>query len=86
MLLKDKVALVTGGGQGIGEAVAKCYAREGAKVVVVDYNEETAIKVANDIKNSGGEAVAFKADVTKAEEVKAMVSFTLNTYGKLMEN
>ena len=83
MLLKDKVALVTGGGQGIGEAVAKCYAREGAKVVVVDYNEETANKVANDIKSEGGEAVAFKADVTKANEVEAMVKFTLDTYGKL---
>lgn len=83
MLLKDKVALVTGGGQGIGEAVAKCYAREGAKVVVVDYNEETANKVAQDIKNAGGEAVAFKADVTDANQVAAMVDFAVRTYGKL---
>ena len=83
MLLKDKVALVTGGGQGIGEAVAKCYAKEGAKVVVVDYNEETARKVAEEIKNNGGEAVSFKADVTKADEVAAMVKFAVDTYGKL---
>lgn len=83
MLLKDKVALVTGGGQGIGEAIAKCYAREGAKVVVVDYNEETAKRVANEIKNSGGDAVAFKADVTKASDVAAMVKFAVDTYGKL---
>lgn len=83
MLLKDKVALVTGGGQGIGEAIAKCYAREGAKVVVADYNEETAKKVANDIKNAGGEAVAFKADVTKASDVAAMVKFAVDTYGRL---
>ncbi len=83
MLLKDKVALVTGGGQGIGEAVAKCYANEGAKVVVVDYNEETAKKVAKDIVDNGGEAVAFKADVTKYEDVVRMINFTINTYGKL---
>ena len=83
MLLKDKVALVTGGGQGIGEAIAKAYAKEGAKVVVVDVNYETASKVASDINNTGGEAIPFKADVTKSSEVKAMVDFTLKNYGKL---
>lgn len=83
MLLENKVALVTGGGQGIGEAVAKCYAKAGAKVVVVDYNEVTANKVADEINATGGNAVAFKADVTKEDEVKAMVKFTLDRYGKL---
>ena len=83
MLLNNKVALVTGAGQGIGEAVAKCYAKEGAKVVVVDINEETAKNVVLDIKNTGGDAVAFQADVTKWEEVKAMVKFAVDTYGKL---
>ena len=83
MLLENKVALVTGGGQGIGEAVAKCYAKAGAKVVVVDYNEVTANKIADEINATGGNAVAFKADVTKEDEVKAMVKFTLDTYGKL---
>lgn len=83
MLLENKVALVTGGGQGIGEAVAKCYSKSGAKVVVVDYNEVTANKVADEINASGGDAVAFKADVTKEDEVKAMIKFTLDKYGKL---
>ncbi len=83
MLLKDKVALVTGGGQGIGEAVCKCYAKEGAKVVVVDYNPETAQKVAKEICASGGDAVSFVADVTKKEEIEAMVKFTIDTYGRL---
>ena len=83
MLLKDKVALVTGGGQGIGEAVAKVYAQEGAKVVVVDVNYDSASKVANEIKNFGGEALAFKTDVTKEDDVKAMLDFTIKNYGKL---
>ncbi len=83
MLLENKVALVTGAGQGIGEAIAKVYAKNGAKVVVVDYNETTAKKVATEINASGGEATAFIADVTKPEEVAAMVKFTLDTYGKL---
>ena len=83
MLLENKVALVTGAGQGIGEAIAKCYAKNGAKVVVVDFNPETAQKVASEIKASGGIAEPFIADVTKPEEVKAMVKFTLDTYGKL---
>ncbi len=83
MLLKDKVALVTGGGQGIGEAIAKAYAKEGAKVVVVDVNHDTAEKVAQEIKNNGGEALAFEADVTKSSDVKAMVEFTIKNYGKL---
>lgn len=83
MLLKDKVALVTGGGQGIGKGVALCYAREGAKVIVVDFNEETGKQVVNEIKSKGGEAEFFKADVTKKNEVSAMVNFALSTYGKL---
>ncbi len=83
MLLKDKVALVTGGGQGIGEAVCKCYAKEGAKVVVVDINYDNATEVAESIKKEGGEATPFYADVTKEEDVKKMVEFTVNTYGKL---
>ena len=83
MLLENKVALVTGAGQGIGEAIAKVYAKNGAKVVVVDYNETTAKKVATEINESGGKATAFIADVTKPEEVAAMVKFTLDTYGKL---
>ncbi len=83
MLLKDKVALVTGGGQGIGEAIAKVYAKEGAKVVVADINYEMALNVANEINNNGGEALAFKADVTNNSEVKKMVEFTLDNFGKL---
>lgn len=83
MLLKDKVALVTGAGQGIGAAVAKTYAKEGAKVVVVDIEEETAKQVVKEIEQNGGEASYIIADVTKSEDVKKMVQFTIDTYGKL---
>ena len=83
MILKNKVALVTGGGQGIGEAIAKTYAKEGAKVIVADINYLNANKVATEINHQGGEAYAFKADVTKVEDVKAMIQFTINHFGKL---
>jgi len=82
-MLEDKVALVTGAGQGIGKGIAKCYAKQGAKVVVVDYNEERGKETVDEIKASSGEAAYFKADVTKEEEVKAMVQFAIDTYGKL---
>lgn len=83
MLLKDKVALVTGAGQGIGKSIAECYAKEGAKVVVVDYNLELAKETSLEINNNGGISTYFKADVTKEDEVVSMIDYTINTYGKL---
>ncbi|NJN67494.1 MAG: 3-oxoacyl-ACP reductase FabG [Chloroflexaceae bacterium] len=83
MRLKDKVAIVTGGGQGIGEATAKLFAREGAKVVVADMNEETAGKVAGEIQSSGGEALAVKVNVADAASVDAMVKATTDWAGRI---
>ncbi len=83
MILKDKVALVTGGAQGIGKSIAICYAKQGAKVVIADYNEDLAKQAAEEIINNGGIASYIKADVTKEEDIKAMVKFTIDTYGKL---
>lgn len=83
MLLKDKVALVTGGGQGIGASIAKVYAEEGAKVVVADINLENATKVAQEIIEKGGDAIPIKADVTKQDDVKKMIEFTINNYKRL---
>ncbi|KAF0118600.1 MAG: dehydrogenase of unknown specificity short-chain alcohol dehydrogenase like protein, partial [bacterium] len=62
MRVKDKVAVVTGSGRGIGEATVRRLSEEGAKVVITDINEENAIKVANEIKAKGGQAIGVKSD------------------------
>jgi NAD(P)-dependent dehydrogenase (short-subunit alcohol dehydrogenase family) len=82
-LLENKIALVTGGGSGIGKATALAYAREGAKVVVSGRNVENLAETVREIREAGGEAVFFKVDVARADEVKAMVEFTVETYGSL---
>ena len=65
MFLKDKVAIVTGAGQGIGAAIAQAYAQEGAKVAVVDMNAEAADAVAADIRLAGCEACGFACNVAE---------------------
>ncbi|MFB7140728.1 SDR family NAD(P)-dependent oxidoreductase [Gottfriedia sp. NPDC056225] len=83
MLLKDKVAVITGGASGIGKATALKYTKEGAKVVVADFNEAGAIETVEQIKALGGEAVAFKVDTTNFAEVESLVDFTVKTYGTI---
>ena len=65
-ILNNKVAIVSGAGSGIGRAIAITYAAEGAKVVVADINEEHANETVSLIKDHGGEAIAIKADSSKA--------------------
>ncbi len=83
MRLKDKVAIVTGGGVGIGKAYAHGLAQEGAKVVVADIQEAEAQKVAADIRTAGGEAIAVSVDVTLPEKTQAMAAAALKTYGRI---
>ncbi|MGH7965744.1 MAG: SDR family NAD(P)-dependent oxidoreductase, partial [Candidatus Binatia bacterium] len=78
-----KVALVTGGGSGIGQATALAFAREGAKVVISDIVVAGGEETVQMIKAAGGEAVFVKTDVAKAADVAAMVRQTVETYGRL---
>lgn len=79
----NKVALVTGGASGIGEACALTFAREGAKVAVSDLNAELGEKVVTTIKKNGGEAIFLKVDVSDAQAVEKMIADTVSAFGKL---
>ncbi|MCH7675994.1 glucose 1-dehydrogenase [candidate division KSB1 bacterium] len=83
MRLKDKVALITGSGSGIGRESALLFAREGAKVLVVDLKEELGKKTVEEIKKTNGEASFFRADVSNANEVQAMIQHAEDTLGEL---
>ena len=80
---EGKVALVTGGGSGIGKAVATDLAAQGASVVVNDLKIEVAQKVADEIVSSGGKAAAIAGNVGKPEDVKAAVDFAVKSFGGL---
>lgn len=83
MRLENKVALITGGSSGIGRATALLFAREGAKVVVVDIKDEDGKETVRMIKAQGNEAAYCHADVSKADDAKNMIAFAEQTYGKL---
>ena len=83
-MLKERVAVVTGAGRGIGREIAKTFAGYGAKVVV-NYNgsEEMANSLVEEIKEAGGEACAFKANVSDFNEAEGLMKFALEQYGKI---
>ncbi len=81
MRFREKVAIVTGAGQGIGEAYAKGLAREGASVVVADLNEAQGARVAEEIVAAGGRARFVHVDVASPESTKAMAAATIAAYG-----
>ncbi|GIN22721.1 short-chain dehydrogenase [Siminovitchia fordii] len=82
MKLKDKVAIVTGGASGIGEATVRLFAEEGAKVVVADYSER-GNDLSEELNNSGHDKFFVKTDVTKEEDTINMINETVNKYGRL---
>src|SRR5262245_2241204 len=83
MRLKDKVAIITGGGQGIGREYALRFAREGAKVVIGDIREAQAKEVIQEIKDLGGDGLALRTDVSKEEDTKRLADTTHEHFGRI---
>ena len=82
--LKDKVAIVTGGGTGIGKAIAKLFSLEGAKVIIASRNQENLVNTVNEIRLTGNEIIDFyKTDVTNTEDVANLFSFAFNKHGSV---
>jgi len=83
MSMEGKVALVTGAGEGIGEAVARALAAEGAKIVLTDIRPEVGEEAAHRIEKAGGRVAFIRADGTKEAEVEALIAKTVSLYGRL---
>jgi NAD(P)-dependent dehydrogenase (short-subunit alcohol dehydrogenase family) len=83
MRLSGKVALITGGGSGIGRETSLLFAREGAKVVVTDINAEPAAETVTQVEADGGTAISLAADVSKAEDCERMIQAAEETFGDL---
>jgi NAD(P)-dependent dehydrogenase (short-subunit alcohol dehydrogenase family) len=81
--VRDKVAIVTGAADGLGKAIATCYGENGLKVIVSDVNAEKGLQTVLEIKELGGQAEFFAADVSKEEQVKELVTFAIETFGRL---
>lgn len=83
MKLKGKIAIVTGAGSGMGEAIAKLFAAEGAKVVVSDLNKESLERVLADIQSKGSEALGISANVAKQADIDNLVETSLKKFGSI---
>jgi NAD(P)-dependent dehydrogenase (short-subunit alcohol dehydrogenase family) len=79
--LRDRVAVVTGGGSGIGRALVDVFAREGARIVVADIEEARAIEVAEAVRGRGGQALAVRTDVTDLAQVQALADRAFSDFG-----
>ena len=83
MRLKNKIALITGAGSGIGRATAQCFAAEGATVIATDINETEALATQESIAKAGGKCQALKVDVSQEQQVKEAIAKTVSTFGCL---
>lgn len=83
MKLADKVVVVTGAGSGMGRAMVKLFAAEGASVVAAELKESTLSAVVEDVKADGGNIAGIVVDVSKPEDAERMVNFAVETYGRL---
>ena len=83
MQLENKVAIITGAASGMGKAMAKGYAKEGASVVIADLDADAATEVAESINSDGGDAIAIQYDVTDIQQSHDLVDSTVDKYGKL---
>lgn len=83
MKLEGKVAVITGSATGIGKATAELFAKEGAKVVVADVNDEKGNETIERINSDGGEAIYTHVNVSKVEDIERMFQITIDNYGKL---
>src|SRR5436305_6706430 len=81
--LQDKVAIVTGGAGGIGQATVLLFAEEGAHVVIADINERASAEAVSQIKEQGGEATFVLTDVSREEDARRVCEKTLSTFGRL---
>lgn len=83
VFLLDKIAIVTGGGSGIGEAIAKAFGQEGANIVVADINFELAKKVSEEVEGIGRKGLAIKMDVALKDDVDRLVDEAIKTFGRI---
>ncbi|MGZ3640166.1 MAG: SDR family oxidoreductase, partial [Ktedonobacterales bacterium] len=83
MQLADRIALVTGGGEGIGKATAQLFAREGARVAVLGHSADNVQEAAGEIQRGGGEALALVADVAQADQMQAAIKQIADRWGRL---
>ena len=83
MNLAGKTAIITGGGSGIGEAIVRLFAAQGAAVIIADWNEKDSSRLAVELTSSGHQVIAVKVDVSRDSDVRELIQKTLHRFGQL---